>query len=62
MTVECYPAVAAWLIGTDGQQLGWLRQHLGKEILVRGDSSLRMDEVKLEARQSDQCGRMLPSA
>ena len=60
LTVECYPAVAAWLIGTDGQQLAGLRQRLGKEILVRGDSGLRMDEVKLEARQSDQCGRMLP--
>lgn len=60
LTVECYPAVAAWLLGEEGHQLNRLEQQLGREILLRGSGTLPMHEFRVAAQQKNQCSDMLP--
>ncbi len=60
LTVTCYPAVASWLLGDYGSQLGQLEQALGREILLRGDSNLLMSQFRVAAQQLTTCSELLP--
>ncbi len=60
LTVECYPAVAAWLLGEEGGQLNQLEQRLGREIMLRGSSNLPMHEFRVAVQQQNHCSDILP--
>lgn len=60
LTVVCYPAVAAWLVGEKGKQLADLERRLGKELLLKGDGQLAMEEYRVQAQREDACGWFLP--
>lgn len=60
VAVVCHPLVAAWLIGSAGQQLAQLEAELQRELLVRGDSRLAMAMYRVEAQYENTCEKEFP--
>lgn len=60
LTVACYPAVAAWLLGEKGKRLAQLKDTLQREILLHGNSQLAMGDYHVSAQPIDTCGAQLP--
>lgn len=49
LTVRCHPSVAAQLIGPKGESLRALEAHMGKSLLVHGDSTLPRQFYELKS-------------
>lgn len=54
LLVEAHPKVAALLVGSGGELLNQLEQQTGKKIVVRGLSSIHLEEVKLTQVQNEE--------
>jgi len=61
ISVRCHPQTAAYLIGSNGQDLQQLEEKMGKKLLVEGIGTLADEEYHLQAIHTlEQQGSKLP--
>ena len=60
LTVLCHPVVAAWLLSEENGHLNQLEQTYSREILLRGDNHMAVQEFQVKGRAESACAQVLP--
>ena len=60
LTVLCNPIVAAWLLSEENGHLNQLEQTYSREILLRGDNHMAVQEFQVKGRAESACAQVLP--